>query len=179
METFTRKANSKCSFCNKQIYRRPSQIKKYQHTFCSKACYGKYYVRPLKCIICGNEYSRHFNKKTCSRACANKNRTGTKYKINRPHDKVTYINGLKIRLIIERGQKCQRCKYSKIEILIVHHRDRDRSHNDLSNLELLCPNCHAEEHYLEKSWYKRYNVAEYREKLILKEPNSIFYGEVA
>jgi hypothetical protein len=33
----------------------------------------------------------------------------------------------------------------------VHHRDRNRTHNDEENLELLCPNCHYEEHYLEKS----------------------------
>ena len=41
-----------------------------------------------------------------------------------------------------------------------------------------CPNCHAEEHYLEKNWLKRYNVPEYREKLLLKEAFFISYGEV-
>jgi predicted HNH restriction endonuclease len=36
--------------------------------------------------------------------------------------------------------------------LNVHHKDWNHENNDLGNLELLCPNCHSEEHYLEKSW---------------------------
>ena len=70
----------------------------------------------------------------------------------RPKDKVVYQRGLKLRLLKARGQHCERCKYNKIEILQVHHTDRNREHNELSNLELVCPNCHAEEHYLENSW---------------------------
>ncbi|MBI3573571.1 hypothetical protein HY090_00790 [Candidatus Kaiserbacteria bacterium] len=34
----------------------------------------------------------------------------------------------------------------------MHHKDRNRNNNSLGNLELICPNCHYEEHYLEKSW---------------------------
>jgi 5-methylcytosine-specific restriction endonuclease McrA len=30
----------------------------------------------------------------------------------------------------------------------VHHIDRNRNNNDPSNLEILCPTCHEEEHYL-------------------------------
>lgn len=44
--------------------------------------------------------------------------------------------------------KCNRCEYNKItHILCVHHKDRDRTNNDLDNLEILCPNCHMEEHF--------------------------------
>lgn len=52
----------------------------------------------------------------------------------------------------ERGEQCERCDYAKREILHLHHHDRDRNNNDFTNLLLLCPNCHYEEHYLEKSW---------------------------
>jgi 5-methylcytosine-specific restriction endonuclease McrA len=34
-------------------------------------------------------------------------------------------------------------------ILVVHHKDRDRTHNALPNLETLCPNCHSLEHLRE------------------------------
>ncbi|MBI2551090.1 HNH endonuclease [Candidatus Uhrbacteria bacterium] len=34
----------------------------------------------------------------------------------------------------------------------MHHKDRNREHNQLENLELICPNCHYEEHFLEGSW---------------------------
>lgn len=31
--------------------------------------------------------------------------------------------------------------------LHVHHKDRDKSNGDLSNLEILCPSCHMSEHH--------------------------------
>ena len=43
---------------------------------------------------------------------------------------------------------CNRCGYDKnINILQAHHVDEDRNNNSLENLEILCPNCHAEEHW--------------------------------
>ena len=110
--------------------------------------------------MCGGMILASANKKTCSRICANKNRAGMKYKLSLPRkDKVIYQRGLKMRLIGERGAICERCGYSKYEILQVHHKDRSRKNNILENPELICPNCHAEEHYLENSWMndnKRY-----------------------
>ena len=53
-----------------------------------------------------------------------------------------------------KGRKCERCSYNKYEILQVHHKNKDRNDNNIDNLELICPNCHFEEHYLEKSWLK-------------------------
>jgi 5-methylcytosine-specific restriction endonuclease McrA len=32
----------------------------------------------------------------------------------------------------------------------VHHCDRDRSNRKPENLEIICPTCHAEEHYYAK-----------------------------
>jgi len=46
-------------------------------------------------------------------------------------------------------QKCERCSYDKFpEILVVHHKDRNRKNGAKENLEILCPNCHEEEHLL-------------------------------
>ncbi len=166
-----RKPNIVCSICCKRIYRRPGELEKNkQKAYCSTNCYGRSCRKIRTCLVCKKEYFSSFTKKTCSRACSNKHRTGIKYKLNRPRDKVVYMDGLKLRLMIERGKNCQRCGFSKTEILIIHHIDRDRTHNEPSNLELICPNCHAEEHYLEKSWLRRYNMSEYKEKLELKEP---------
>jgi hypothetical protein len=42
-----------------------------------------------------------------------------------------------------------RCGYNRcVGILEVHHKNRDRSDNRLENLEVLCPTCHYEEHFL-------------------------------
>lgn len=152
---YTRNPNTTCLVCKKAIYRRPGEIKVNKgRVFCSMVCYGIYCRKETPCIVCGTPILAKFNKKTCSRSCANKHRAGIKYNLNRPKDKVKYQRGLKLRLLKERGNKCQRCGYDKYEILQVHHKDRDHTNNNLENLELICPNCHYEEHYLEKSWLR-------------------------
>ena len=153
---YKRNPNINCGICNKLIYRRPRQIKMNKgRVFCSMTCYGISCRKENPCVICGKLILAGLNKKTCSRGCANKHRVGIKYKIGRPRDKVKTIQVLKLRLMKERGENCERCNYSKYEILQVHHKDRNRKNNELNNLELVCPNCHYEEHLLEKSWLKR------------------------
>jgi 5-methylcytosine-specific restriction endonuclease McrA len=156
-ETYKRKSNTKCAVCGKLIYRRPSQIERNNGSvFCSIFCYGISTRKETPCIVCGKPILASQNKKTCSRACSNTHRIGIKYKQSEPKkDKVKYQQGLKLRLLKMRGMKCEKCGYDKYEILQIHHKDRDRGNNDLDNLELICPNCHYEEHLLEKSWLRR------------------------
>ncbi|MGI8997293.1 MAG: HNH endonuclease signature motif containing protein [Pyrinomonadaceae bacterium] len=50
----------------------------------------------------------------------------------------------------ERGARCERCSYFRLpSILCLHHvLPRSKGGKDEpSNLELICPNCHAEVHY--------------------------------
>ena len=68
--------------------------------------------------------------------------------------KVKSQQAVKIRLLENRGKKCERCNYEKYEILQVHHKDRNKNNNELNNLELICPNCHYEEHFLKNSWLR-------------------------
>ena len=43
--------------------------------------------------------------------------------------------------------QCQRCGYNNEPLILgIHHKDRNRHNNDISNLEILCPNCHSLEH---------------------------------
>lgn len=156
-ENYKRNPNAKCSVCGRSVYRRPSQIERNRgRVFCNISCYGKACRKEHPCIVCGKPILSSSNKKTCSRSCANKHRAGIKYKLNDfRKDKVKSQQALKLRLLKIRGSVCGRCDYDKREILQVHHKDRNRNNNDLSNLELICPNCHYEEHYLEKSWLKK------------------------
>jgi len=153
---YKRNPNTKCVVCSAPIYRRPVEIKRNQgRVFCKQACYGLACRKEKPCVVCGKLILAGDNKKTCSRACANKHRVGIKYRLNRPKDKVNSYKGLKIRLLQQRGKKCERCSYGKYEILQVHHKDRNNRNNELNNLELICPNCHFEEHYLENSWLRK------------------------
>ena len=120
--------------------------------FCSMICYGIACRKEIPCLVCEKLILAGLHKKTCSRSCANIHREGIKYKIGSPRDKVKSQRALKLRLLEERGRKCEKCNYDKYQILEVHHKNRNRGNNELKNLELICPNCHAEEHLLEKSW---------------------------
>lgn len=50
-------------------------------------------------------------------------------------------------LVFIRGHRCEKCRKEEwLNVLIpleVHHKDGDSLNNELNNLELLCPNCHA------------------------------------
>ena len=152
-ELYRRNPNTKCAVCDNAIYRRPIEMRKNKgRAFCSMVCYGRSIRKEIPCTVCLKPIMAGSNKKTCSRVCANTLRAGMKYRGRRPKDKVSSERALKKRLLIERGLKCERCGYATYQILQVHHKDRDRTHNDLKNLELICPNCHSEEHYKEKSW---------------------------
>ncbi len=149
MTEYKRKPNTNCVVCDKPIYRRPGVLARFGgHAYCSQTCYGVASRREKPCVVCGALILASANKKTCSRVCANKNRTGSTYTGARLRDKVYTIRMLKKRLFILRGQQCERCTFAIAEVLQVHHKDRNKHNNELTNLELLCPNCHASEHYL-------------------------------
>lgn len=151
-EQYKRKPNTKCLICEKAIYKRPSQVEKNNgNIFCSVKCSGIFCRKEIPCIVCGKLILAGLNKKTCSRGCSNKNRVGIVYKTGRLKDKVITARAIKIRLISTKGGLCERCGYDKIPILQVHHRNRNRKDNSLKNLELICPNCHYEEHLLSKN----------------------------
>jgi predicted nucleic acid-binding Zn ribbon protein len=144
---YKRKPNTKCFLCKKAIYRRPSQIEN-GSVFCTSACYGIFNRKEIPCGACGKLILSQFNKKTCSRSCANVHRTGIKYHVNQPRNKAKDLRSIKLRLLEFRGKKCERCKYNRVETLQVHHIDRNRKNNSFDNLEIICPNCHYEEHLI-------------------------------
>jgi len=154
-EQYKRKPNVSCVVCKKPLYRRPVEIKRNEgKVYCSMACYGISCRNEKPCPICGKMILAGANKKTCGRSCANKMRTGITYHRSRPNDKVVSQRAIKVRVMEERGTACERCGYAIREVLHVHHKDRNRQNNVMDNLELICPNCHYEEHYKEKSWLK-------------------------
>ncbi len=150
VELYGRKPNTNCIVCGALVYKRPFQIEKNRgRVFCTQACFGKSTRKEIACRGCGKTILSGQNKQTCSRECANKLRAGIRYGIGRPRDKMMEQRSMKLQIIRLRGGLCERCKYDCVEILHVHHKDRNRKNNNPQNLELLCPNCHAKEHRLE------------------------------
>jgi ribosomal protein S27AE len=107
------------------------------------------YIHKL-CPVCANEFITYEkdNNTTCGYSCANTYfRSGT----NNPNYTGSLTNRISGRNYREvaystYGKVCNRCSYSNILALEVHHKDRNRENNSLDNLEVLCSNCHAIEH---------------------------------
>jgi HNH endonuclease len=119
--------------------------------FCSPECYAKSREKPrvtVDCVVCGAQIDRlkiHLHKSgknVCGPTCR-----GMLKRRVRPKGAGYARKWLKTRAPIN---ECERCGYAQHpEILVVHHKDRNRGNNDPANFEVLCPNCHAVEHYVE------------------------------
>lgn len=137
------KINAVCLVCNtpfEHVSARCNTAK-----YCSNQC--RYQAHKDKgrteyeCQHCHEKFKAPLStkRKYCSKACVNK----SSYTTFKP--KYTTVR----KAMITRGliTHCNRCNYNQeLLILGIHHKDRNRDNNDLSNLEILCPNCHSLEH---------------------------------
>jgi len=61
------------------------------------------------------------------------------------------------RVMKHEGKKCERCGWDLYpSVLEMHHKDRNHNNNAKENITLICPNCHAVDHFLAKDgkWRK-------------------------
>lgn len=151
-----RRPNCTCKICGTPIYRRPVQIAG-GDVFCSSVCTGLNQRVERVCKICLKKYVG--NKHTCSRACANKARAGISYTKENKFNNAYRGALLKEKVAEERGGICEKCGMENYSILQIHHKkEQHKGGTDaMTNLELLCPNCHAS-HHLGVSLYKRKKV---------------------
>ena len=151
-----RKPNCKCSVCEKEVYRRPIELRKFASVYCSPKCKGLGQQKNIfVCQYCGVDFHRPNKKKAeqpkyCGHSCSNKGRAG-KYKYGsyeNPRNKAHKNRALKLRLAKDRGSSCEHCKEDNFYVLEVHHivEKSKGGTDDLSNLELLCGNCHNAHH---------------------------------
>ena len=115
----------------------------------AKYCSDKCRLQALKgrgktvftCHHCGKEFCgpKSTKRKFCSRACVNKSSKET--------FQPSYMTVRKMMLSRNLINACETCGFNSYpQVLGVHHRDRNRNNNDLSNLAILCPTCHSIEH---------------------------------
>ena len=113
-----------CPVCDKTFLRFPSEIAKAQE--------------------------RGYNVFHCSKKCARANRKNN-WKLY-GKDRASYKDGgssYRQKAIRTKGLVCERCGYNgkKYPSLIwIHHKDFNRTYNELDNLIVLCIRCHLEAH---------------------------------
>jgi len=158
----------KCQICGNEFYVKTSHLQKGWGKFCSIACRikGQYKGKYFKCHICGKiiyrspklisrSKSQNF---FCSKSCQTLWRNT---EFNEERNK-NWKNGIRTyRNILKRSGRepiCHICKNNDNRILIVHHIDHNRSHNQPDNLSWLCLNCHFLIHHDKKLEKQIYNI---------------------
>lgn len=116
------KPNATCAFCNERFYRKPSKLKlsKTGLYFCCRE--HKDRAQRVENGLTALQPSHYRDGKSDYRKIAFRNFAPT----------------------------CSECGWDQYpEVLVVHHKDTDRSNNALANLKILCPRCHQIRHFLE------------------------------
>lgn len=153
-----------CEVCQKTFEAREADHKRGRARFCSLSCSSsrsnpnKQRQTKVICAYCQCEFLKPNNKLKgsksglyfCSREHKDKaQRIGGIEAIQPDHyknGKHTHYRKLALR---EFPKHCNRCQWREHEeVLVAHHKNRDRTNNTLENLEILCPTCHAVEHFL-------------------------------
>lgn len=153
-----------CLNCQKECYTENREINRGNGKYCSRQCSAKHTasMRPkpepnVTCAWCDVKFYKNISKQKGSRSqlyfcCrAHKDeaqRIGGIKEIMPDHYGQIYSSYRDIVFKLHNKPKiCERCGFDKDPAIIVHHKDRNRSNNDISNLEVLCCNCHAIEHW--------------------------------
>lgn len=155
-----------CEMCGSDFRTVKSEIKRGYGRFCSRSCsakrpnLGARKRVPVDCAWCQKEFekipSSLKNSKSglyfCSRKCKDRAQCMEGLKSIHPSHYGDIITGYRKLAFRHLPHHCSSCGYDRIpEVLQAHHKDGNRSNNKLENLELLCPTCHLEHHFLTKT----------------------------
>ena len=156
-----------CKNCETPFDALIKEVNRGNGSFCSQSCANSYIGRNrlwavgawLTCAYCGEVFLRAKSK-------LKQSKSGLFFCCREHKDQAQRIGGIEAiqpdhygsgggahnyrnRTLSTYPHECTRCGYSDYPaILIAHHKDHDRSNNNISNLELLCPICHELEHKL-------------------------------
>lgn len=152
-----------CETCSKSFYVKPNRLLKGWGRFCSKACqhHGQRTGMYCSCHVCGKRIYKTLTDQQrsksklffCGKSCQTKWRNSELYTGKNHKNWVNGESSYRQRLLRSKlARNCSKCLTSDQRILAVHHKDKDRSNNDLANLIWLCHNCHyLVHHYRDES----------------------------
>ncbi len=143
---------SNCKRCSKNFYVKPANFNLGFGIYCSHACqYADKKKRTiLKCGTCGKEIARtpsvlaksKSKKFFCTKSCQTVWRN--QYYIAEKHANWKTGRSSYQSVLDRHGvpRVCQNCGITDSRVLVTHHRDQNRTNNELSNLARICHNCH-------------------------------------
>lgn len=144
-----------CQQCGKEVFRFPSALKG-TYVFCNRSCSATFHNKTKivikECPSCHKSFHpvRGGRGIFCSSQCnANYKQSQTYVKIENGTYSVNHYDQKVMReyLIKTRGRKCEQCNNSNWQgtpiNLTVEHTDGNWNNNLLTNVKLLCWNCHS------------------------------------
>lgn len=142
-----------CDCCGTEYkkQKRLAEGAKREH-FCSQKCYNNSVVRvKVFCAHCGIEFLKAPSKietKSGLHFCTREHKDLAQHYIKaiQPDHYGTSSKNYRAKALKHYGTECIKCGFSNIAALEVHHIDRNRDNNDITNLVVLCANCHRIEH---------------------------------
>jgi hypothetical protein len=152
MIEFRKQKTRNCLYCGKIC------TGKYSKKFCSISCsvsssnrrrnHGEErQQKSIYCIYCGKIITNRHSK-FCSLLCSFEYKKNESYK-KIEEDQIIGHGTLRKYLLHKQGERCSRCGWgernpvSNSVCLDLHHKDGNAKNNRLSNVELMCPNCHS------------------------------------
>lgn len=146
-----------CQQCAKQFYIKPNRLERGWGKYCSNECKNLGFKKGsmFTCFTCQkpvykskqDQRRSRSGKFFCSKSCQTKWRNLVF--VGERH--ANWTGGESSYKHIMRRAKvppvCKKCKTVDVRVLTVHHKDRNRKNNALSNLIWLCHNCHFLVHH--------------------------------
>lgn len=136
-----------CANCGQTFSKVGSDI---DRRHCSNSCAIVGRRKPIptrRCLGCGILFQpTKRSGKYCYKGCVHVSAS------RRRHDNGIFKNARTAKEhLLGSARACQRCGWgAEPGILELHHKDRNRRNNHLSNLIVVCPNCHAVDHFQRK-----------------------------
>lgn len=155
------KVNRSCERCGDFFDAEESEVKRGRGRFCGLSCSSSR-LRPsgrrrssVECAYCKKKFEKTYSQKKKSKSglffCTRSHKDAAQriggIREIMPGHYGTTLTRYRVKALREISVVCNRCGYDEEKrILVVHHKNHDREDNDISNLEILCPNCHAIHH---------------------------------
>jgi hypothetical protein len=150
----------KCNQCSTEFYAKPSWLKNGWGKYCSQNCSHAQQKngKTFKCYICDKNIYRSIKSQKssksgkffCSKSCQSRWKN-SEINIGQNHPNWKYGEATYRSRLLRSNKElvCNKCQTKDKRVLAVHHIDKNRKNNKLSNLMWLCHNCHYLVHHFD------------------------------